>query len=103
MKVSAECMHCLVTRQAENIKKYPDEEKKAEYLGKVLGIIADNAAEYKESLAAAKAYVGLAKADPTKANELRGYIKHQENKIAGMSEEERRAYLKEPPKKNWMK
>ena len=23
MKVSAECMHCLVKRQAENIKKYP--------------------------------------------------------------------------------
>ena len=45
MKVSAECMHCLVKRQAENIKKYPDEEKKAEYLGKVLGIIAANAAE----------------------------------------------------------
>ena len=45
MKVSAECMHCLVKRQAENIKKYPDEEKKAEYLGKVLGIIATNAAE----------------------------------------------------------
>ncbi|MBQ7085396.1 MAG: DUF89 family protein [Anaerotignum sp.] len=38
-------MHCLVKRQAENIKKYPDEEKKAEYLGKVLGIIANNAAE----------------------------------------------------------
>lgn len=45
MKVSAECMHCLVRRQAENIKKYPDEEKKAEYLGKVLGIIANGAAE----------------------------------------------------------
>ena len=45
MKVSAECMHCLVKRQAENIKKYPNEEKKAEYLGKVLGIIADGAAE----------------------------------------------------------
>ena len=45
MKVSAECMHCLVKRQAENIKKYPDEEKKAEYMGKVLGIIANNAAE----------------------------------------------------------
>ena len=45
MKVSAECMHCLVKRQADNIKKYPDEEKKAEYLGKVLGIIANNAAE----------------------------------------------------------
>ena len=45
MKVSAECMHCLVKRQAENIKKYPDEEKKAEYLGKVLGIIANGAAE----------------------------------------------------------
>ncbi len=44
MKVSAECMHCLVKRQAENIKKYPDEEKKAEYLGKVLGIIAEGAA-----------------------------------------------------------
>lgn len=44
MKVSAECMHCLVKRQAENIKKYPDEEKKAEYLGKVLGIIANGAA-----------------------------------------------------------
>ena len=37
MKVSAECMHCLVKRQADNIKKYSDEEKKAEYLGKVLG------------------------------------------------------------------
>ena len=45
MKVSAECMHCLVERQAEAIKKYPDEEKKAEYLGKVLGIIAEKAAE----------------------------------------------------------
>lgn len=45
MKVSAECMHCLVKRQAENIKKYPDEEKKAKYLGKVLGIIANHAAE----------------------------------------------------------
>lgn len=45
MKVSAECMHCLVKRQANNIKKYSDEEKKAEYLGKVLGIIANNAAE----------------------------------------------------------
>ena len=45
MKVSAECMHCLVKRQAENIKKYPDEEKKAEYLGKVLAIIANGAAE----------------------------------------------------------
>ena len=45
MKVSAECMHCLVKRQAENIKKYPDEEKKAEYLGKVLGIIANGAVE----------------------------------------------------------
>ena len=45
MKVSAECMHCLIKRQAENIKKYPDEEKKAEYLGKVLGIIANGAAE----------------------------------------------------------
>ena len=45
MKVSAECMHCLVKRQAENIRKYPDEEKKAEYLGKVLGVIANNAAE----------------------------------------------------------
>ena len=45
MKVSAESMHCLVKRQADNIKKYPDEEKKAEYLGKVLGIIANNAAE----------------------------------------------------------
>ncbi|MBO5149145.1 MAG: DUF89 family protein [Anaerotignum sp.] len=38
-------MHCLVKRQADNIKKYSDEEKKAEYLGKVLGIIANNAAE----------------------------------------------------------
>ena len=45
MKVSAECMHCLVKRLADNIKKYPDEEKKAEYLGKVLGIIANGAAE----------------------------------------------------------
>ena len=45
MKVSVECMHCLVKRQAENIKKYPDEEKKAAYLGKVLGIIANHAAE----------------------------------------------------------
>ena len=45
MKVSAECMHCLVKRQADNIKNYPDEEKKAEYLGKVLGIIAEKAAE----------------------------------------------------------
>lgn len=45
MKVSAECMHCLVKRQADNIKKHPDEEKKAEYLGKVLGIIANGAAE----------------------------------------------------------
>lgn len=45
MKVSAECMHCLVKRQVENIKKYPDEEKKAAYLGKVLGIIANHAAE----------------------------------------------------------
>ncbi len=45
MKVSAECMHCLVKRQADNIKKYPDEEKKAAYLGKVLGIIANHAAE----------------------------------------------------------
>ena len=45
MKVSAECMHWLVKRQAENIKKYADEEKKAEYLGKVLGIIANGAAE----------------------------------------------------------
>ena len=45
MKVSAECMQCLVKRQAENIRKYPDEEKKAEYLGKVLGVIANNAAE----------------------------------------------------------
>ena len=45
MKVSAECMYCLVKRQAENIKKYPDEEKKAAYLGKVLGIIANNGAE----------------------------------------------------------
>ena len=45
MKVSAECMHCLVKRQADNIKKYSDEEKKAEYLGKVLGIIANHAAE----------------------------------------------------------
>ena len=45
MKVSAECMHCLVKRQADNIKKYPDEEKKAEYLGKVLGIIANGAVE----------------------------------------------------------
>ena len=45
MKVSAECMHCLVKRQANNIKKYSDEEKRAEYLGKVLGIIANNAAE----------------------------------------------------------
>lgn len=45
MKVSAECMHCLVKRQADNIRKYPDEEKKAEYLGKVLGIIANHAAE----------------------------------------------------------
>ena len=45
MKVSAECMHCLVKRQAVNIKKYSDVEKKAEYLGKVLGIIANNAAE----------------------------------------------------------
>ena len=45
MKVSAECMHCLVKRQADNIKKYPDEEKKAEYLGKVLGIIANGAKE----------------------------------------------------------
>ncbi len=44
MKVSAECMHCLVKRQAENIKKYPDEERKAEYLGKVLGIISEGAA-----------------------------------------------------------
>ena len=44
MKVSAECMHCLVKRQADNIKNYPDEEKKAEYLGKVLGIIAEKAA-----------------------------------------------------------
>ena len=45
MKVSAECMHCLVKRQADNIRKYPDEEKKAEYLGKLLGIIANGAAE----------------------------------------------------------
>lgn len=45
MKVSAECMHCLVKRQAEGIKKEPNEEKKAEYLGKVLGIIAEKAAE----------------------------------------------------------
>ena len=45
MKVSAECMHCLVKRQADNIKKYSDEEKKAEYLGKVLGIIANGAKE----------------------------------------------------------
>ncbi len=45
MKVSAECMHCLVKRQAEGIKKYKDEEKKAEYLGKVMGIIAASWAE----------------------------------------------------------
>lgn len=44
MKVSAECMHCLVKRQAEGIKNEPNEEKKAEYLGKVLGIIAERAA-----------------------------------------------------------
>lgn len=42
MKVSAECMHCLVKRQAEGIKKYKDEEKKAEYLAKVMGIVAEN-------------------------------------------------------------
>ncbi len=45
MKVSAECIHCLVKRQAEGIKKEADEEKKAEYLAKVLGIIAEKAAE----------------------------------------------------------
>ena len=54
MKVSAECMHCLVKRQAENIKKYPDEEKKAEYLGKVLGIIADGAAASVETKSKSK-------------------------------------------------
>lgn len=45
MKVSAECIHCLVKRQAENIKAYPDEEKKADYLRQVLGIIAEKAAD----------------------------------------------------------
>ena len=45
MKVSAECIHCLVRRQAEGIKKETDETKKAEYLAKVLGIIAEGAAE----------------------------------------------------------
>ncbi len=45
MKVSAECIHCLVRRQADGIKKEANEEKKAEYLAKVLGIIAEGAAE----------------------------------------------------------
>ena len=45
MKVSAECIHCLVRRQADGIKKEKNEEKKAEYLAKVLGIIAQGAAE----------------------------------------------------------
>lgn len=45
MKVSAECIHCLVRRQAEGIRKEADEAKKAEYLAKVLGIIAEGAAE----------------------------------------------------------
>ena len=48
MKVSAECMHCLVKRQAENIKKEPNEEKKAEYPGKVPGIIAAKAGEFRK-------------------------------------------------------
>ena len=45
MKVSAECMHCLVRRQAEGIKKEKDEEKKAAYLAKVLEIIGTGAEE----------------------------------------------------------
>lgn len=45
MKVSAECIHCLVKRQAEGIKREKDEEKKAAYLAQVLGVIAAGAAE----------------------------------------------------------
>lgn len=45
MKVSAECIHCLVRRQAEGIKQEQDEEKKADYLREVLGIIAAGAKE----------------------------------------------------------
>lgn len=56
MKVSAECMHCLVKRQAEGIKNEPDEEKKAEYLGKVLGMIAERAA--KEPAPVLLSYIG---------------------------------------------
>lgn len=45
MKVSAECMYCLVKRQAEGIRKESDEAKKAEYLRKVMALVAADAAE----------------------------------------------------------
>jgi len=85
----------------ELIRSNDDRYKPAAYYCKYK--IADGAAEYKESIAAAKVYVSLAGADPQKVSELSGYIKYQEEKLAGMSEDDRRAYLKEPPKKKWIK
>ncbi len=40
MKLSAYCMYCLVKKQEENIKDIDDEEKKSNYMRKVLEIIA---------------------------------------------------------------
>jgi uncharacterized protein with ATP-grasp and redox domains len=41
MQMSAECMACLLNRQAGNIQNYPDEAKKAEYLQMVMRAISE--------------------------------------------------------------
>ncbi len=39
MRLSADCMSCMIRRQAENIRDYPDEEKKARYFREVLRLV----------------------------------------------------------------
>ena len=39
MKINSYCMGCLINRQLENIKDFNDEELKADYIKKVMGII----------------------------------------------------------------
>ena len=66
-------------------------------------ILADRAEEYRESMSAAQKYLTLPNADEEKKQEVAIYLTEQQEKISRMTDKERRAYLKEPPNRTWIK
>ena len=66
-------------------------------------ILADKAANYKDSMDAANKYINLPNANQGIKQKVEQYLREQREKINRMTEEERRVYLKEPPKKKYLK